>query len=130
MNRRDFDADVIAMEACSYNAIGAKSIVINPAEIGHCVWVHLEPNICRMKYISAEEIGSDVVLHDGAVERDNNTWLKIFSDELNLEVGYHLYRFKFLDCSMKLHVYQYIAYTIQTPDAPKPYLYMKRQETQ
>lgn len=129
MNKDNID-NIIKLEACCYTALGSNSIVINPAEIGHCIWIHLDPSTCRLHFIDATEIASKKLLHEGAVERDRegDCWLKVFSQELDLSVGYHAYKLRFCDKDHHIGVFKYIAYTVQTEDVPKPYIYMNRQE--
>ena len=122
--------DQLELQAASYSNLGTIHTIINPAEIGRCIWIHLKPEVCTFSFVRAEEIATKKLVHEGGMERDGIVWIKAFSQELNLDVGYHAYRLVFWDVIHNVEVFQYIAYTIQTPDAPKPYIYMDRQETE
>lgn len=51
-------------------------------------------------------------------------WYRFHTNKLNQESGYHCYRMCFVDTFTKDIVYLYFAYTVQTNNPDKPYIYM------
>lgn len=52
-------------------------------------------------------------------------WFKIPVKSLDLDIGLHVYAFKFLNRVTMDTFTQYIAYTVQSEDAAKNYIYMR-----
>lgn len=61
------------------------------------------------------------------IQRDYlRPWLKIQTDMFNLMVGFHMYKFAFVDTETNDTTCLYFIYHIQNDNPEKPYIYMNR----
>ena len=119
--------NIVYLEPCRYEDIGSYTKVISKESIGHVIRLHLNSDQCRWCLYSMVDTGTDKPIHEGAIEQETITWLKIFSQELNLDPGQHIYKLTFIDHDKHTEVIQFISYIIQTSDVEKPYIYMERE---
>ena len=119
--------DIVFLEPCNLIDIGKYTKIFNKDSIGRVIRVHLDPNQCRWCLQDVQDLKTHESVHPGTVEWESNTWLTLFSNELDLTAGQHIYKLVFYNPAEYVEIYQYISYIIQTADVEKPYIYIKRE---
>lgn len=119
-----------------YETALINSRIINMNQIEHFLWLELPHSKARfMALCGMSELkpGAEAVVVDytGKIARDcTKPWIKVESSLLNLNPGYHIYKFSFIDTRVDDNVYLYLTYHIQTDNPNKSsYIYMKREES-
>lgn len=106
-----------------------------------------EVNPCQLEYVIhlklPDDIGKHITLYDicevkngkctpidflGFISREHQKpWIDLKSEILNLEIGLHIYQFKFVHVITETYLSLYFAYHIQSdqPDTSS-YIYMER----
>lgn len=114
----------------TYYDVLSHSVVINKSQIHPYLYLELPRNIS--KFLSLYDVceicksnTSESVDYVDMILRDNKRpWLQVNTDFLNLTVGYHIYRFSFIDTSVDDTILLYFAYNIQDDNPEKSYIYM------
>lgn len=102
---------------------------INVAEVSDDIYIKYPPSTsARLELSSVSQIGGK----SGTIEpteftQDGKTvWLKTDKANLDMSIGFHVYRFRFYDTELLANIDYYISYFVQDDDPEKPYIYMKR----
>lgn len=121
-------------ELFPYETALINSRVINMNQIGQFLWLELPHSKARfMELCGVTELKScaeTVVDYTEKITWDcNKPWIKVESSLLNLNPGYHVYKFSFIDTQVDDIVCLYFTYHIQIDNPDKSsYIYMKREE--
>lgn len=118
-----------------YETALVNSRVLNMNQIEYFLWLELPHNKARflaLYEVSELKSGSEAVAVDytDKMARDcKKPWIKAESSLFNLNPGYHIYEFSFVDARIDDIVCLYLTYHIQTDNPDKSsYVYMKREE--
>ena len=118
-----------------YETAIVNSRVLNMNQIEYFLWLELPHN--KARFLALYEVhelksGAEAVAVDytDKMTRDcKKPWIKAESSLFNLNPGYHIYKFSFVDTRIDDIVYLYLTYHIQTDNPDKSsYVYMKREE--
>lgn len=116
------------LHAVVNNEVGANTPVWNLLEVNYYVWVDIDPRRTRTaKLYQISEVdgkGGLKPIAMNAIHKSSPTWLRIYSQVLNMTEGYHKYRIDFVDTVTNSSFYLYFAYIIQNDNPEKPYVYM------
>lgn len=118
-----------------YDAL-SNSLVLNKSDLESYVWFRIPDNVQKRPMslyqitdFNAEDGPIDIRFTTETVMREHyRPWIRVNSDILNLNVGFHVIRFHFVDISWDDSASLYFSYTIQDDHPKKPYVYMNRSE--
>lgn len=126
---------VFSLKASKYDKVSLHSEVLNDNQIAHELHLQIPVQIahtCELHKL--EELGDTVTeVSDESWKRDDNRiWYQIKTSYLNMSVGHHLYKLSFINRVTDDTMFLYFAYTIQSNNPEKPYIYVNRadKETQ
>lgn len=119
-----------------YETALINSRVLNLNQIEYFLWLELPHskarflslyNISELKS-STESVSVDYI---GKITREcKKPWLKATTSLFNMNPGYHIYKFSFVDTRIDDIVCLYLTYHIQTDNPDKSsYVYMKMEES-
>lgn len=116
-----------------YDAL-SNTAVINKNGIEFYIWLKLPDDTCNQ--LSLFEVidfnytsGPKSIDFSAKLFRENHRpWIRLESSMLNLDVGYHIFRFRFVDIDLDDYISFYFSYVIQDDNPDKPYMYMTRDE--
>jgi len=125
------DRPVLQLNACIYEDIAKNTRVFNLDQIEYYLWVRLGVDItsdCFM-YEAAEldKVNGPIIFSD-TFERKSPMWIRVRTDNLNKEIGLHIYRLSFVDTVSDDTFSLFFGYIIQDDNPAKPYVYMDRDE--
>lgn len=116
-----------------YDAL-SNTAVINKNGIEFYIWLKLPDDTCNQ--LSLFEVidfnyasGPKNIDFSTKLFRENHRpWIRLESSMLNLDVGYHIFRFRFVDIDLDDYISFYFSYVVQDDNPDKPYMYMTRDE--
>ena len=116
-----------------YDAL-SNTTVINKNGIEFYIWLKLPDDACNQ--LSLFEVidfnyasGPKNIDFSTKLFRENHRpWIRLESSMLNLDVGYHIFRFRFVDIDLDDYISFYFSYAVQDDNPDKPYMYMTRDE--
>ena len=112
----------------------SNTTVINKNGIEFYIWLKLPDDTCNQ--LSLFEVidfnyasGPKNIDFSTKLFRENHRpWIRLESSMLNLDVGYHIFRFRFVDIDLDDYISFYFSYVVQDDNPDKPYMYMTRDE--
>ncbi len=125
--------NVLTLTSCKYKDLAKHSKVINVNELDYYLWVYLNPDDVRdAHFLGGRELtdGEPVITFPDSFVRPSTSWIRMKCDNLNKQPGLHVYKFTFVNRCTNDSFAIYANYIIQRSDVNKPYIYMKRNETE
>lgn len=80
----------------------------------------------EVEFVSVCEITHEDIAAEYISVSENNPWIDISTEAMNLSAGSHLYQFAFRDTRFGEMMYLYLYYNLQDDNPDKPYIYMDR----
>ena len=123
---------MLTLTSCKYSDLAKHSKVINICELDYFLWVYLNPEYVRDAYfLCGSELADDpLTIYPDTFTRPSTSWIRVKVDDLNKDIGLHIYKFSFVDRTTGDSFSLYANYIIQRSDEEKPYIYMKRNENE
>lgn len=118
------------LELHTYGEVTSHARIINDNQIEEWLWFHIPVDVSRnYEFTNVYELLPESAEkdHGGKIFRQGrHPWLAVHTSFLDLGIGYHLYKLRFLDPDTNDVVLLYVAYQIQSNNPEKPYIYMDR----
>jgi len=123
----------VTIQASEMHDLPKYTELFNSAEIPDIICVKFPDNLPRDFELSGIYYLNDnkIIDFDGHVTRsENRPWIDINKDILDFKAGQHTYRLTFTKPEMVLTAICWFSYIIQDNFVDKPYIYMKREESE
>lgn len=117
------------LDACVYSELPMHSKVFSYDALEYFLYVKIPNAIsAACEFIQLDEVSPNPKqidnLYSYVVREENKPWIRIVFKFLDISVGYHLYRFQFVNRYTNDVISLYISYTIQNTHVERPYIYM------
>ena len=116
-----------------YSEVISHAKIININQFEQYIWIALPKEICcHIALYELHEMVNDnemiaVDFTDKLFRENGKPWLKVEYDVFNMEIGFHIYKFSFVDTITDNCFSLYFAYHIQSDNPDKSsYVYMQR----
>jgi len=115
----------------SYTSTTENVKLINVRQLGYSIWLRIPEDIASQYVLfTVEELLSkreEVQNFSYFIERENlRPWLKVRTDLLNKEEGFHSYKFSFVHIKKHDIISLYFTYNMQNDNPSKSYLFKNR----
>ena len=130
----DYMINELYLKLYSYHESLLHAKIINKSQINYYIDVEIPHDISK-KYRLYDIVRVAELNKDGGYESINFTgkvikecghpWLKIEFSLLSDDIGYHMYKFSFIDVVTKSIINLYLTYQIQSDTPERSYIYMK-----
>lgn len=116
-----------------YKEVISHSKILNINQLEYYIWIELPRDLCNQLVLYAiyEMVGGSEMIAvdftDKLFHEPGRPWLQVECSMFNMEIGFHLYKFSFVNNITDTCVSLYFAYHIQSDNPDKSsYVYMKR----
>ena len=122
----------VILEAVPYTELARSCTMFNRSVADDCVMIHIPEPIAR--YLSLESIKNMITDEyvdldlDNCIRESFHPWYSIDSSKLDLTVGFHEYRMRFLSFRLQDIIDLFFKYQVYDDKLDKPYIYMKNEE--
>lgn len=117
----------------SYDEASAHSQVLNTNELEYTMHLEIPRDMCKhLSLYNIQDItcGTPIDIEFiGVVKREHRKpWIEFPTNMLNTDIGFHMYKFSFVNTTISVDTSLYFAYNIQCDKPEKSYVYMDRSE--
>lgn len=126
------DIPVDYLQACKWENLNKSNPTWNRSAIDCYIYIQVPAEVlvnCALYQVYELTSEGCKEAPEGAIVRDVNCWLKGTSSLMNMTAGLHTYKLSFVDRITNVSFDLFINYTVQDDNPDKPYIYMKREET-
>lgn len=110
-----------------YDEAIRNALYLNKQTLGEKFYCKIPLDMAHaVEFVSVCEIAHDPIAAESITVSDNNPWIDISTDAMNLSVGPHMYQFSFRNTRFGEMMYLYLYYNLQDDNPEKPYIYMDR----
>lgn len=125
MDKKIFDHNVL--EAFDYDNVLFHNRTLNLELLGPIVHIKIDDPIIReCRFLTAYESSTQQTIDLYVYDKCHLLWIDIPVENLNLDIGMHVYTLEFVNTATGDTVFEYFCYTIQSDNPDKPYIYMNR----